>query len=120
MIFEEIKDIKQFLLSHDRRIIIVSVFVFIINYVVVFPMSCPACLQFYPNETISWSSLKKISDGARKQFQRIKKSLLPKTRKEGQCFQQAKTAPLLPRFFITGLHIQIFIFYLFIDKAAAP
>ena len=119
MIFEGIKDIKQFLLSHDRRIIIVSVFVFIINYVVVFPMSCPAYLQFYPNEMISWSSLK-ISDGAWKQFQRIKKSLLPKTRKEGPCFLQAKTAPHLPRFFIMGLHIQIFIFYLFIDKAAAP
>ena len=49
-----------------------SVFVFIINYVVVFPMYCSACLQFYPDEMISWSSLK-ISDGAWKQFQRIKK-----------------------------------------------
>ena len=53
MIFEEIKDIKQFLLSHDRRIIIMYVFVFIINYVVVFPMSCPACLQFYPDKMIT-------------------------------------------------------------------
>ena len=92
-----------------------SVFVFIINYVVVFPVFCPACLQFYPNEMISWSSLK-ISDGARKQFQRIKKSLLPKTRKEGQCFQQAKTAPHLPRFFITGpiSFVLSFVFFNFI------
>ena len=53
MIFEEIKDIKQFLLSHDRRIIIVSVFVFIINYVVVFPMFCFTCLPIYPDKMIT-------------------------------------------------------------------
>ena len=61
-----------------------------------------SCLPIYPDKITSWSS-HKTSDTAQKQFQRIKKSLLPKTRKEGQCFQQAKTAPHLPRFFITGL-----------------
>ena len=64
------------------------------------PRLSPSCMYRY--KMTSWSSLK-ISDGAQIQFQRIKKSLLPKTRKEGQCFLQAKTVPHLPRFFITGL-----------------
>ena len=98
--------IKQFLLSHDRRIIIVSVFVFIINYVVVFPMFCFTCLPIYPDEMISWSSLK-ISDGAQKQFQRIKKSLLPKTRKERILHNH--TVPYLPRFFYYGTALNYFI-----------
>ena len=104
--------IKQFLLSHDRRIIIVSVFVFIINYVVVFPMSCPACLQFYPNEMISWSSLK-ISDGAWKQFQRIKKSLLPKTRKEGTLLSASQDSPALTSFFLLRDYIFKFLFFIY-------
>lgn len=58
-------------------------------------------LPIYPDKMTSLLSLK-IIDGARKQFRRIKKSLLPKNRKEGFCFLQAKTARQLPRFFITG------------------
>ena len=73
-------------------------------------MVCFTCLQFYPDEMISWSSLK-TSDGAQKQFQRIKKSLLPKTRKEGQCFLQAKTVPHLPRFFYYGTDFICFKFF---------
>ena len=73
-------------------------------------MVCFTCLQFYPDEMISWSSLK-TSDGAQKQFQRIKKSLLPKTRKEGQCFLQAKTVPHLPRFFYYGTVLICFKFF---------
>ena len=66
-------------------------------------MSCPAYLQFYPNEMISWSSLK-ISDGAWKQFQRIKK-IPPSKNSERGNFTFCK--PRQPRtylvFFIAGL-----------------
>lgn len=102
----------QFLISHDRRIIFVSVFVFIINYVVVFPMCCSACLQFYPDEMISWSSLK-ISDGAQKQFQRIKKSLLRKTRKEGAMLFANQDSPAITSFFL--LRDYIFKFLVFFN-----
>lgn len=95
-----------------------SVFVFIINYVVVFPMFCFTCLPIYPDKMTSWSSLK-ISDGAQKQFQRIKKSLLPKTRKEGQCFLQAKTVPHLPRFFYYGTDLIYFKFSLILSLYSA-
>ena len=107
--------IKQFLLLHDRRIIIVSVFVFIINYVVVFPMFCFTCLPIYPDKMISWSSLK-ISDGAWKQFQRIKKIPPSKNSERGS---NAFCKPRQPRnylvFFITGL-AYIFIFFNFLIR----
>lgn len=50
------------------------------------------------------------------------KKIPPSKNSERRDFAFSK--PRQPRFylvfFITGLHIQIFIFYLFIDKAAAP
>ena len=69
-----------------------------------------SCLPIYPDKITSWSS-HKTSDTAQKQFQRIKKSLLPKTRKEGLCFLQAKTAPHLPRFFYYGTVLICFKFF---------
>lgn len=73
-------------------------------------MSCPAFLQFYPDEMISWSSLK-ISDGAQKQFQRIKKSLLPKTRKEGAMLFASRDSPALTSFFLLRDCSKLFYFF---------
>ena len=73
-------------------------------------MSCPAYLQFYPDEMISWSSLK-ISDGAWKQFQRIKKPLLPKTRKEGAMLFANQDSPALTSFFLLRDCSKLFYFF---------
>ena len=62
---------------------------------------------------ITNSSICKISDGAQKQFQRIKKSLLPKTRKEGFLYFARQCSPALTSFFL--LRDYIFKFLVFFN-----
>ena len=94
----------------DRRIFIFSVLFFIIFYVVIFSMTCFSCFPIYPDEMISLSSLK-ISDGAWKQFQRIKKPLLPKTRKEGAMLFANQDSPALTSFFLLRDCSKLFYFF---------